>query len=523
MLKKSLYYFILGGMFVGADALAAGYTCDADKIYSSCNEKYFLTASEDSREYNPTPVAGNACQPCLNVKVPSNDITQPIYCVGSDNPPLYALYFNVGAGVDDATVESRVLYVYQNKNEMDGPGVFCDAAAVGNNYGRCFGDPGVMGVLDAQVSIPVSNIPTRENYRFDGYYDGTYRTQVINEEGVIKDPSEISLTSSTTLFARWSATSCEAGKFISGRFCGDCPEGALCAGGTYKPAYLVTLNGDAQNNKFYVGEDANGNSVLCEYTEDPSVLESCLSSGTGAISKFDSSYMPSAREHYEFLGYTNVEGGMETDVVINPDGTFSVGYAGEPMTYYELWRLTSCDPNQYMDGNTCTPCPEFYPLSDGKGDVNSCYVKTNPGEYIADANTAPTKCVKGHYCPGDIMVYYGGTGGATLCPAGYQDSPGNKNATTIEACKMSIKKGFYLKNANDAQSVQCESGYYSDSIKIVAYGETSVCTKCPDLNGVSAGSVSPFDSVTTCYIGTGKHVTDSYGTFTFSTDCSYTE
>ena len=91
MLKKSLYYFILGGMFVGADALAAGYTCDADKIYFSCNEKYFLTASEDSREYNPTPVAGNACQPCLNVKVPSNDITQPIYCVGSDNPPLYAL------------------------------------------------------------------------------------------------------------------------------------------------------------------------------------------------------------------------------------------------------------------------------------------------------------------------------------------------------------------------------------------------------------------------------------------------
>ena len=62
-------------------------------------------------------------------------------------------------------------------------------------------------------------------------------------------------------------------------------------------------------------------------------------------------------------------------------------------------------------------CPNDYPNSaDGAGSINQCYLTTTAGNYVATENAPQTTCAANGYCPGDISVYYGTTGGRIACP-----------------------------------------------------------------------------------------------------------
>ena len=62
-------------------------------------------------------------------------------------------------------------------------------------------------------------------------------------------------------------------------------------------------------------------------------------------------------------------------------------------------------------------CPNDYPNSAaGAGSENQCYLTTTSGNYVATENAPQTECAANGYCPGNISVYYGTTGGRIACP-----------------------------------------------------------------------------------------------------------
>ncbi|MBQ8294238.1 MAG: hypothetical protein IJX89_02530 [Alphaproteobacteria bacterium] len=85
-----------------------------------------------------------------------------------------------------------------------------------------------------------------------------------------------------------------------------------------------------------------------------------------------------------------------------------------------------------------------------------------------------------------------------------------------KATYTSCNAGYYLSGGN---CVACEKGTYKDSV-----GTDSSCSDCPSLGGV-AGTTSSAGTTsrTLCFIPSDSSVSDSSGTYIFTSDCFYTE
>ncbi len=110
-------------------------------------------------------------------------------------------------------------------------------------------------------------------------------------------------------------------------------------------------------------------------------------------------------------------------------------------------------------------CPASYPNSESEStSASNCYLTTTAGKYVSTANSAPVSCPAGYYCPGNVKINYGSTGGQTVCPAGTFASRGASSCAKCPAGQYSA--------AGASSCTKCPAGTYS------AAGASS-CTKCP--------------------------------------------
>ena len=232
--------------------------------------------------------------------------------------------------------------------------------------------------------------------------------------------------------------------------------------------------------------------------------------------------------------------------------------------------VPSCSSGDYNDtwgANLCTSLGSFYTTSSaGATAATSCSGKTTAGNYIATVNAGQVTCAAGGYCPGDVTVAYGSTGGRTACGAGkYNASTGSSSssacanitagcygtsATTAcpavcaankwsaagasscsdcptdyensgdtatshanqSSCKITVDGGYYIGTAGDNSSNwdKCSAGYYK-AAHSVAYGSTSSCSACGAVNKYSSSGASACSTVSTGYYTTGGTTTTRTG------------
>lgn len=64
---------------------------------------------------------------------------------------------------------------------------------------------------------------------------------------------------------------------------------------------------------------------------------------------------------------------------------------------------------------------------------------------------------------------------------------------------------------------RCAAGYYGSSTN-----GTSGCTRCPSSGGIYGVSAAGSTSIASCYIPSGKSMSDSVGAYTYTANCYYT-
>ena len=152
----------------------------------------------------------------------------------------------------------------------------------------------------------------------------------------------------------------------------------------------------------------------------------------------------------------------------------------------ELKQCVLCTAGTYSTGmaNACSSCPDGYTSDQAATGSDKCYIETTSGKYIANANdTIETDCPAGSYCL-SRKVYYGSTGGATICPDGYTSDVG---ADDITKCYIQTNAGKYIKTARDNTETTCAAGYYCPSTKVY-YGNTGQINTCGSNKTSSAGA-----------------------------------
>lgn len=133
-----------------------------------------------------------------------------------------------------------------------------------------------------------------------------------------------------------------------------------------------------------------------------------------------------------------------------------------------LTSMPSCTSGTYNDTLGINACPANYGTSPAQSTANNqCYLTTTAGKWVATKNAAQTSCTAGGYCPGDVKVNYGSTGGRTPAAAGYYVSA--TGATAQTACAA----GTYTSTTGQTKCTDAAAGTYTTGCKI-----TSTNTAC---------------------------------------------
>ncbi|MCQ2581954.1 MAG: hypothetical protein MJ170_03160 [Alphaproteobacteria bacterium] len=132
-------------------------------------------------------------------------------------------------------------------------------------------------------------------------------------------------------------------------------------------------------------------------------------------------------------------------------------------------------------------CPSNYPNSTaGSGSINSCYLSTTAGSYVATAGSGQTTCAAGGYCPGGSKVYYNGTGGRTECPSGYPSSDAGVSAVT--SCYTTKTASCTKNNAGIPTNCYSVTAYNDCSCTGSTYRQYS--NSAGNGNGTTSGTTS---------------------------------
>lgn len=98
----------------------------------------------------------------------------------------------------------------------------------------------------------------------------------------------------------------------------------------------------------------------------------------------------------------------------------------------------------------------------------------------------------------------------TAADTGYQSR--TKATCNTTTCKCSTSREY-----------RCAAGYYGSPPAIQQIGSLTGCTRCP-ASGVRFGnSAVGSTTITSCYLATGTGISDTTGTFTYTSNCYYTE
>ena len=188
-------------------------------------------------------------------------------------------------------------------------------------------------------------------------------------------------------------------------------------------------------------------------------------------------------------------------------------------TYAYYGKAVECDKNAYCPGKDKVECNSSnkaevqvekfglelcsalgngkYATSDGGASANStaaCYLTTTKPNFVAAAGAAESACTAGGWCPGNVKVAYGSTGGRTPCVAGTYNP--NTSSSAVSAC-VKADAGYYVPSAGASSQTACTGAKYSDTTGATA------CTACPTQSGVSNVwywvSTGTHDDVKGCY------------------------
>ncbi|MBO7643272.1 MAG: hypothetical protein J6S74_04040, partial [Alphaproteobacteria bacterium] len=184
--------------------------------------------------------------------------------------------------------------------------------------------------------------------------------------------------------------------------------------------------------------------------------------------------------------------------------------------------LTQCPANSYCtEGvsthSTCTAGTSgTYTLSSaGTTTIYNCYLKTTATKYVTsgDAGTGTqSTCPAGYYCPGNVVIYRGGThssshltyGGATVCAAGKYSAAGASSCSNVDAgyfCTggcTSKTPNTTVGGAAGTGSNGCISGKTCGKVSAGCYGAAGATTACPTVCGANTYSTGGASSCTSC-------------------------
>ncbi|MBR6685111.1 MAG: InlB B-repeat-containing protein, partial [Alphaproteobacteria bacterium] len=106
----------------------------------------------------------------------------------------------------------------------------------------------------------------------------------------------------------------------------------------------------------------------------------------------------------------------------------------------------TCPAGSYCPADSAPQkCPTYYPNSDDGATIDSdCYLTTTAGKFVATPKAAEETCKSGgYYCPGNVRVNYGSTGGISECddlsgidvPNGTYSTSPSTGASASSACR----------------------------------------------------------------------------------------
>lgn len=141
-----------------------------------------------------------------------------------------------------------------------------------------------------------------------------------------------------------------------------------------------------------------------------------------------------------------------------------------------LCTVATCAANNYKNGNACPTCAsgtdsKYTKSAAGTTSVNSCYLTTDAGKYVATAKAGQVSCPANSYCVGGTTIYYNTgttTGGSATCASG----TGSKytlsaaGASKVGQCYLTTTAGNYVATAGDGQTTCAANGYCVGGTKV---------------------------------------------------------
>ncbi len=316
------------------------------------------------------------------------------------------------------------------------------------------------------ITLPTAAQITREDYRFDGWYDNGNFTG----SAITSIPAG-GCTARKTLYAKWTINveMCQAGQYYNGTSFVTCPKGYYCPG-----EGKVTMGVAGCRTECPNGYDDGGTGY-----SDESQCQISVPQG---------SYLGTAKN---------------AKTTVCSAGKYTA--AATLVAYGETSSCATCEAGNYCTGGTKYSCATetdnvFISSVGSSDDISDCYATTVAGKYIAD-NTIKT-CLVPYYCPGGVKVTYGNSGGNMACSTLSDDVTWESGitasgASTPDKCYVAVEAGKYWDGNKFAT---CESGTYKTAHQVY-YGQTSSCTTCPAGYKSDAGASE-------CYLITtaGKYV-----------------
>ena len=284
-----------------------------------------------------------------------------------------------------------------------------------------------------------------------------------------------------------------------------------CAAGTYCPGGSVIYKGGTVS-----GRNTTGGSTTCPAG---SFCAAGVSAGTECVLGSYSAAGASACTACQDGKTTSAKGATSCNATCSNASGVSDWETASWATTNVMTNLCTiaasagCSANYYKNNNACSTCSsgtgsKYTFSAAGTTSVNSCYLKTSTGKYVATKGAGETACISPYYCPGGTTVYYGTgttTGGNSPCTgiaSIYNAS--DAGASKQSQCFAKTSPGKYIK-ATGTSETTCPAGDYCLGSTTVYYGSAGGNTDCPSgyTNGTTGYSL---ESQCLMSVAGGKYV-----------------
>ncbi|MBO5739906.1 MAG: InlB B-repeat-containing protein [Alphaproteobacteria bacterium] len=466
---------------------AAGASGVMESVTHTCDEPLNLTPNAFTSATNDRQFMGWATEP--NAATPEYTDGQKVVNLTQVNNTTVTLYpvwkactacaagngakCNLTAPLGVCTYATECKSNYDNLQNNGAYNPVCDAVVygltletnggkIGSNYtqvSQCTVETGV-------IVLPTAAQISREDYRFEGWYDN-----VATAGSAISSIPAGGCTANKTLYAKWviNVEMCQPGMYYNGTSFVTCPKGYYCPG-----EGKVTIGVAGCRTECPSGYDDGGTGY-----SDESQCQISVPKG---------SYLATAKG---------------AEMTVCPAGNYTSDAV--LVSYGNTSSCTACEAGSYCSNGTKRSCATetdgvFASSAANSDSIDDCYTLTVAGKYIMD-NVVKT-CVVPYYCPGDIKVSYGNSGGNLSCAdlsddVAWQSGVTASGASTPDKCYVVVADGKYW---NGDAFATCNAGTYKTEHNVY-YGQKSSCVTCPAGYTSEAGASE-------CYLITtaGKYV-----------------